>query len=100
MQCVPSTVQDQSVWIQVHHLIWHRDVMHGGLLFVHKVHIRDPDPLHDFCVQLYDVDAVRFVVLQAFVNPTLPEVEGHRVILQEQDRAFIVDHSYLGKCIL
>lgn len=60
---VPRTVQDQSVWIQVHHLVWYSDVMHGGLLFVHKVHIRDPDPLHDFCVKFYDVNTVRFVVL-------------------------------------
>lgn len=99
VHCVPRTVQNQPIRIQVHHLIWHRDVMHCGLLLVHKVHIRDPDILHDFCVKFYDVNTVRFVVPQAFVYPTLSEVEWHRVILWKQVDLFLIMHEMKKKIL-
>ena len=57
--------------------------MKARVLFVDDVDIRGPYLVHHPGIQLYDVNAMRSIVGEPGVVPSLSQVKTHRVILEQ-----------------
>lgn len=78
---LPYAVWNFSIWENVEHFVWNRNIVEMSILLIDEVNIRYPDFLKGFPVKFKYGDSTT-VVSKAGISPSLTQKKVHRKVLK------------------